>query len=178
MQLVELITADQRDIRVNEFIDAMRDEIQPLPGLERLTVRAPEGGPPGRELDIRLLGDDLEQLKAASQEIIFIAAAIPGTSDIEDNLDYGAEERIIRVSQKGRSLGFTAQYFCSAYTHELQQVVDDFEMSLEATQQEVEDLSLPLQWIPRGLKQSSDASHRWWFQVLNPACLLDNSRSC
>ena len=38
-----------------------------------------------------------------------IAAAIPGTSDIEDNLDYGAEERIIRVSQKGRSIGFTAQ---------------------------------------------------------------------
>ena len=107
--MIELITADQRDIRVNEFIDAMRDEIQPLPGLERLTVRAPEGGPPGRELDIRLLGDDLEQLKAASQEIILIAAAIPGTSDIEDNLDYGAEERIIRVSQKGRSIGFTAQ---------------------------------------------------------------------
>ena len=33
--MIELITADQRDIRVNEFIDAMRDEIQPLPGLER-----------------------------------------------------------------------------------------------------------------------------------------------
>ena len=107
--MIELITADQRDVRVNEFIDAMRDEIQPLPGLERLTVRAPEGGPPGRELDIRIMGDDLEQLKAASQEIIKIAAAIPGTSDIEDNLNYGAEERIIRVSQQGRSLGFTAQ---------------------------------------------------------------------
>ena len=107
--MIELITADQRDIRVGEFIDAMRDEIQPLPGLERLIVRAPEGGPPGRELDIRLLGNDLQQLKAASQQVIKITSAIPGTSDIEDNLNYGAEERIIRVSQQGRSLGFTAQ---------------------------------------------------------------------
>ena len=55
------------------------------------------------------MGDDLDQLKAVSQQVIQIASAIPGTSDIEDNLNYGAEERIIRVSQLGRSLGFTAQ---------------------------------------------------------------------
>ena len=107
--MIELITADQRDVRVNEFVQAMRDEIRPMPGLERLIVRAPEGGPPGRELDIRIMGDDLDQLKAVSQQVIQIASAIPGTSDIEDNLNYGAEERIIRVSQLGRSLGFTAQ---------------------------------------------------------------------
>ena len=43
--MIELITADQRDVRVNEFVQAMRDEIRPMPGLERLIVRAPEGGP-------------------------------------------------------------------------------------------------------------------------------------
>jgi len=107
--MIELITADKRDVRVNEFVQAMRDEIRPMPGLERLIVRAPEGGPPGRELDIRIMGDDLDQLKEVSQQVIQIASAIPGTSDIEDNLNYGAEERIIRVSQLGRSLGFTAQ---------------------------------------------------------------------
>ena len=34
---------------------------------------------------------------------------MPGTSDIEENLDYGAEERIIRLSELGRSLGFSVQ---------------------------------------------------------------------
>ena len=40
--------------------------------------------------------------------MIRIVAAIPGTSDIEDNLNYGAEERIIRVFSLP-VLGFTAQ---------------------------------------------------------------------
>jgi multidrug efflux pump subunit AcrB len=55
------------------------------------------------------LGNDLEKLKAASQQVIKITSAIPGASDIEDNLNYSAEERIIRVSQQGRSLGFTTK---------------------------------------------------------------------
>ena len=107
--MIELITADQRDVRSAQFVEALRAEIQPMPGLERLIVRAPEGGPPGRELDIRIMGNDLERLKKAAQDIILIADAIPGTTDIEENLNYGAEERIIRLSPLGRSLGFTVQ---------------------------------------------------------------------
>ena len=38
--MIELITADQRDVRVQEFVQAMRAEIRPMPGLERLIVRA------------------------------------------------------------------------------------------------------------------------------------------
>ena len=107
--MVELITADQRAIRSAQFVAALREEIRPMPGMERLIVRAPEGGPPGRELDIRIMGNDLDKLKAAAQDIILIADAIPGTTDIEENLNYGAEERIIRLSPLGRSLGFTVQ---------------------------------------------------------------------
>ena len=107
--VIELITADQRDIRVDEFVETFKQNIVPQAGLERLIVRAPTGGPPGRELDIRILGDDLTTLKAAAQDIIQIADAIPGTSDVEENLNYGAEERIIRLSPLGKSLGFTVQ---------------------------------------------------------------------
>ena len=82
--MVELITADQRDVRSSEFVAALRAEIRPMPGMERLIVRAPEGGPPGRELDVRIMGDDLEQLKQAAQDIILIADAVPGTTDIEE----------------------------------------------------------------------------------------------
>ena len=105
--VIELITADQRNVRVTEFVDALRAEIQPMPGLERILVRAPTGGPPGREFDLRLMGDDLEMLKQSAFEITQLVDAIPGTTDIDDNLDYGAEERIIRLTSFGRSLGFT-----------------------------------------------------------------------
>ena len=105
--VIELLTADQRDVRVDEFVEALRAEIRPMPGLERLLVRAPVGGPPGREFDLRLLGNDLELLKSSAQEIVSKVDAIPGTTDIDENLDYGAEERIIRLTSFGRSIGFT-----------------------------------------------------------------------
>ena len=105
--LVELVTADQRQIRSADFVDALRAEIRPLPGLERLLVRAPEGGPPGRDLDLRVMGDNLAQLKRVAGEMVQLIDAIPGTSDLEENLNYGAEERIIRLTPLGRSLGFS-----------------------------------------------------------------------
>ena len=105
--VIELITADQRAVRVDEFVQTLRDEITPMPGLERILVRAPVGGPPGREFDLRLMGDDLELLKLSALEIAQKVDSIPGTTDIDDNLDYGAEERIIRLTSFGRSLGFT-----------------------------------------------------------------------
>ena len=105
--VIELLTADQREVRVDDFVSALRAEIKPMPGLERLLVRAPTGGPPGREFDLRLMGDDLELLKSSALEIVQKVDAIPGTTDIDENLDYGAEERIIRLTPFGRSLGFT-----------------------------------------------------------------------
>ena len=105
--VIELKTADERSVRVDSFIEALRAEIQPKPGLERLIVRAPAGGPPGRELDIRLMGNDLELLKSSALDIVQIVDALPGTTDIDENLDYGAEERIVRLTSFGRSLGFT-----------------------------------------------------------------------
>ena len=47
---------------------------------------------------MRLLGDDLELLKSSTSEIVQKVDAIPGTTDIDENLDYGAEERIIRLT--------------------------------------------------------------------------------
>ena len=107
--VIELKTADQRSVRADEFVTALRTAIIPMPGLERLIVRAPQGGPPGRELDIRLMGDDLDQLKIAALDVIQLTEAVAGTSDVEENLNYGVEERIVRLSPLGRSLGFTVE---------------------------------------------------------------------
>ncbi|XDZ64610.1 efflux RND transporter permease subunit [Alphaproteobacteria bacterium LSUCC0684] len=105
--VVELITADQRQVRMRDFVNAWRDEINPMPGLDRLTVRAPTGGPPGRDIDIRLMGNDLEILKAAATELVEIIKTIPTANSVAENLSYGAEERIIRLTPLGKSLGFS-----------------------------------------------------------------------
>ena len=106
--IVELLTADKRDIRMRDFIKAWQDEVRPIPGVERITIRAPEGGPPGRDLDIRLMGDDLDILKQAALAVVDIAKSVPSASAVTENLSYGAEERIIRLTPFGKALGFTS----------------------------------------------------------------------
>ncbi|MCE2516353.1 MAG: efflux RND transporter permease subunit [Alphaproteobacteria bacterium] len=104
---VELLTADKRSVRMKDFVNAWKAEVQPLPGLDRLTIRAPAGGPPGRDVDVRLMGDDLEVLKAAAGEVMAIIKTVPSANAVSENLSYGAEERIIRLTPLGKALGFS-----------------------------------------------------------------------
>ena len=105
--VVELTTADKRNVRTKEFIKVWKDNIENVSGLDKLTIRAPSGGPPGRDLDVRFQGKDLEILKLASNELIKIARTIPGVTSLEDNLEYGVQERILGLTNKGQSLGLS-----------------------------------------------------------------------
>ncbi len=104
---IELLTADKRVVRIDDFLDAWRAEVKPLAGLQRLTIRAPRGGPPGRDIDVRLMGDDLSVLKQAALQTEILVKTVPTASGVSENLSYGAEERIIHLTPYGRSLGFT-----------------------------------------------------------------------
>lgn len=106
---VELVSADFRDIRTADFIKAWRGEIRELPGLQRIALTERVGGPPGRELDIRLKGDDVDGLKAASMEVKALLAQYRGISDIEDDLPIGKQEIILELTPRGRALGFTSE---------------------------------------------------------------------
>ncbi len=107
--LINLIPADKREVRSRDFVETLRNEIIPQPGLDILQVRAPEGGPPGRDIDIRIMGNDLNELKQLALKTVDIVKQLSGVSDVVDNMNYGAEERIITLTPLGRSLGFTTQ---------------------------------------------------------------------
>ena len=105
--VVELKTADKRKIRTNQFIKEWKNNIQYVEGLDKLTIRSPSGGPPGRDLDVRFQGEKLETLKIASNELIQIARTIPGVTSLNDNLEFGVQERILSLNNKGQSLGLS-----------------------------------------------------------------------
>ncbi|MEM7225481.1 MAG: efflux RND transporter permease subunit [Pseudomonadota bacterium] len=106
---VELVPSDQREVRTDKVIEAWRAEVRELPVVEALTITAPQGGPPGREVDVRLSGRDAASLKAAANEVMALLARYPGVNEIEDNLPYGKEEVILEVTSKGRALGFDTE---------------------------------------------------------------------
>jgi multidrug efflux pump subunit AcrB len=107
---VELISGDQRDVRNFAFIAALEREIRPIAGVERLTIfERSAGGPPGRDLDVRLSGAPLRTLKAAASELRERIKNIPGLIAIDDNLPYGKQEIVMELTPAGRAMGFTTQ---------------------------------------------------------------------
>jgi len=104
--IVELVSADERSVPTQAFIDAWRAEARALPGLQSLTIRGSRAGPPGRDVDIRLLGRAADSLKAAAGETRALLARLPGVHNIEDDLPYGRPETILEVTPRGRALGF------------------------------------------------------------------------
>lgn len=107
--VVELVESDQRDIRTSTFIDTWRKKIKALPGTDIFTLRPAQGGPPGRDLDIRLKGRKLDNLKQAALDIRKKIDQYPGVSDANDNLQYGKREAIMELTPQGRALGFTTE---------------------------------------------------------------------
>ena len=106
---VELRPSDRRAIRTQTLIEEWRSRVRPLPGLETMTILERQAGPPGREIDIRVTGDDVQALKAAAGDVRALLGRFPGVSDIEDDTPYGKQEAILTVTPRGRALGFTTE---------------------------------------------------------------------
>lgn len=106
---VELVPADFRSIRTTDFVEAWRAEVVPLPGIDRVSLSAPQMGPPGREIDVRLSKGSTAALKGAAKEVKALLSRYPGISDVEDNLPFGKREVILKVTPRGQALGFTTQ---------------------------------------------------------------------
>lgn len=107
--IVELLTADKRSIRTSQFIEAWRAEVNNMAGLKSLTIQEVRGGPPGRDIDIRLKGSNITSLKNAASKVMQMLELYPGVSNVEDNIPYGKRETILKVNERGKSLGFSTQ---------------------------------------------------------------------
>ena len=80
-----------------------------MPGLQQVNIKAATGGPPGRDVDVRLTGASTAQLKKAAQELKSLLRTIPGVRAIEDSQPYGKIESILELTPRGRALGFTTE---------------------------------------------------------------------
>jgi multidrug efflux pump subunit AcrB len=106
---VQLIPTDRRTVTAAAFIRAWRKEVRPMAGLRLFTIKPARGGPPGRDVDVRLSGTAPAKLKKAAEELIQLIRTIPGVTDIEDNLPFGKREAILELTPRGKALGFTTE---------------------------------------------------------------------
>ena len=105
--MVELVEPDRRDIRNPALIAAWRERIEPPPGIESLSLVEQRDGPSGRDIVVSLSGDDAGALKAAALELASTLATVPGVGGIGDDLPFGQEQLVYRLTPQGSALGLT-----------------------------------------------------------------------
>ncbi len=93
----------------DEIIDAWRAKIKLPGGIEKFSIRQAQGGPPSKPIEIKLTGGNAEILKAASLEIQDALRRYPGVSNIDDDLPFGAEQLVVKLTPQGRQLNLSSQ---------------------------------------------------------------------
>jgi multidrug efflux pump subunit AcrB len=101
---VDLLTAEERVGRTDDFLNRWRSELGPLPDVISLNFKEPQVGPAGLAIEVRLQGDDMRQLKQASLELQQWLRQYQGVINLSDDLRPGKPE--IRLRLKPGSLAF------------------------------------------------------------------------
>ena len=107
--LIELTSPDHRDVRNQTFIRAWQDNIEMPPGIDRLTVSERVAGPPGKDVNVRLTGEDPIRLKAAADAVGVMLGGIEGVLSTEDDMAWGREQLVYSLTTYGQSLGLSTQ---------------------------------------------------------------------
>jgi multidrug efflux pump subunit AcrB len=83
---------------VGAVVDAMRGEIESLPSPGKISFTQLSGGPPAaKPIKLRLLGDDVDELRAATQELKLAVIALDGTRDVTDDDLPGRPQLVLQL---------------------------------------------------------------------------------
>ena len=106
--VADLLGAELRDAPLDAFRNAWREAAGDPADVIAIKYTEPAIGPGGRPIDLRLLGPDLESLKAASREMQTWLNAYAGVLDLSDDLRPGKREFRLRLKPSAGVLGLDA----------------------------------------------------------------------
>ncbi|PRX52371.1 efflux RND transporter permease subunit [Salegentibacter salegens] len=101
---VNLLPGEERDIGSPEITNAIRDEVGPVFGVENLTFGS-GGNFGGDPVSVSLLGNNLQELEAAKEELKDNFENNPLLKDVKDNDPQGIKEINIKLKESAYALG-------------------------------------------------------------------------
>ncbi len=107
--VADLLGAEVRDTSLDELINRWREETGELTDVISVKFTEPAFGPAGRPIDLRLLGEDLKQLKQASGELQSWLNGFRGVHDLSDDLRPGKREFRLHLKPGAGVLGLDAR---------------------------------------------------------------------
>ncbi|MGF1529156.1 MAG: efflux RND transporter permease subunit [Candidatus Competibacterales bacterium] len=136
--IADLLTAEVRTTAVDDLINRWRDQVGTVPDAIALTFVEPNLGPAGRAIEMRLRGDDLDQLKGASLALQDHLASYRGVVDLSDDLRPGKPELQLKLKEENLGLGLDAAAiagqlragFFGTTANEIQIGTEDYEVEV------------------------------------------------
>ena len=103
---VELTSPEGRDVSLAAFLDHWQSSLAASPFVEQLQIE--QGDRPWPDIELLFSGDNAEALKAAADDLAAVMRTMPGVNNVHDDLPYGRDQWVFRLTPEGRALGLTA----------------------------------------------------------------------
>ncbi|MFQ5589885.1 MAG: efflux RND transporter permease subunit [Phycisphaerae bacterium] len=110
---IELMPAEDRRVDVAKIIERWRDGVGTFPDAVSMIITRRQLGPTDKPIEIRLLGEDLEELRRAADEVGAKLATFDGVFDIDDDLAAGKRELRVSLKPRASTLGLTVAELAS-----------------------------------------------------------------
>lgn len=102
---VELKKGEDRQIDGFEIVNQWREAVPELAGVRALNFQGSMSGGSGFDIEFQLVGEDLNELKAAADELKLELADYDGVFDIEDTFGDGKEEILLQTKPLATAMG-------------------------------------------------------------------------
>ena len=104
----DLLSAEIRRGRITDIASLWRERVGTPPDVLSLTFKEPQIGPAGLPIEIRLQGAELDELKAAAEQLQAWLGSFAGVTDLNDDLRPGKPEISLHLRDGALALGLDA----------------------------------------------------------------------
>jgi multidrug efflux pump subunit AcrB len=139
-----LLDSERRGVHSKDLMFKWEKEIGPIPGVKSLTFSGLQAGPPGAPIEVWLQGRDMEDILAASDDLMDRLRNLEGVFQIRSDFSQGKNEMRLELKPQARTLGLTVddlarQIYAGYYGDEalrLQRGRDDIRIKVRYTADE------------------------------------------
>ena len=104
-----LVPSERRDIGAKQIADRWREQLDRIPGIDRINMLYTTGPGAGAGLTVQLKHRDVAVLEAAADDLAGTLASFDGLYDVDNGYSGGKEQLNVRLRPLGKTLGLTAQ---------------------------------------------------------------------